>query len=238
MNAADTYLLLGAYAVDAVDETERAEVERYLTEHPEHLSELDSLRGAAQSLTALTETAPPARLRASVLDEVRRTRPLPPVEPEAPREASEPEEPAEDVRPEQPRDELAARRRRRAPWLLGAAAAAAVAVAGVGVWSPWDSPDPAQVAITQVTDAPDARQYTLATPEGDVTIYRSPARARAVLHSTSLTNAPEGRAYQMWLQQPDGSMVSAGLVPRTSDGTVTMMLTGDAAQAVGAGMTV
>ena len=35
MNAADTYLLLGAYAVDAVDETERAEVERYLTEHPD-----------------------------------------------------------------------------------------------------------------------------------------------------------------------------------------------------------
>ena len=30
MNAADTYQLLGAYAVDALDDTERAEVERYL----------------------------------------------------------------------------------------------------------------------------------------------------------------------------------------------------------------
>ncbi|BDZ59882.1 RskA family anti-sigma factor [Barrientosiimonas endolithica] len=154
MNAADTYQLLGAYALDAVDDAERAEVERYLAEHPEHDAELQSLRDAATGLSALTETAPPARLRASVLDEVRRTRPLPPAPEtpaagsgtaagsetaaEAPATASA--EPGDDVRPEQPADELAARRRRRAPWLLGAAAAAAVAIGGVGVWSPWDSP--------------------------------------------------------------------------------------------------
>ncbi|BDZ59883.1 hypothetical protein GCM10025872_35400 [Barrientosiimonas endolithica] len=99
-------------------------------------------------------------------------------------------------------------------------------------------PDPTQVAVTQVTDAPDARQYTMRMADGSVTIFRSPSQARAVLHSTSLPNAPAGRAYQMWLQQPDGSMVSAGLVPRSEDGTVTMLLSGDAAQAVGAGMTV
>lgn len=234
MNAADTYQLLGAYAVDALDDTERAEVERYLEAHPDDRAEMHSLRDAAADLSLLTETAPPARLRASVLDEVRRTRPFPPEG-----SASADVEPTEDVRPEQPRDELAARRRRRAPWLLGAAAAAAVAIGGVGVWSPWDdAPGPTQTAISQITEAPDAQEYTLRMDGGSVTIYRSESQSRAALRSTTLPNAPEGRAYQMWLQHADGSMVSAGLVPRASDGTVTMMLSGDVAQAVGAGMTV
>ncbi|MBC9956764.1 anti-sigma factor domain-containing protein [Yimella sp. cx-51] len=212
----DTYQLLAAYAVDAVTDEERTRVEDYLLSRPEHLAELDSLRDAAAGLGAQVETPPPASLRASVLDAVAQTRPLPPVT--------------------EPPARLLAEKRPRRAWFVAAAAAAVIGVGTVAVQQ-YDRSPAEQVAISQVAGASDARSYDLVMPGHNATVTRSKAMGKAVFRSTELGSAPSGRAYQLWLQQPDGSMLSAGVLPGPKDGAVQMVLHGDAAKAVGVGIT-
>lgn len=213
----DTYQLLAAYAVDAVTDDERTRVENYLLEHPEHLPELDGLRDAAAGLGAQVETPAPPQLRANVLDAVAQIRPLPPV-------TGSPSAPAP-----------APKRPRRA-WFVAAAAAAVIGVGTVAVQQ-YDRPSGEQVAISQVAGASDARSYDLVMPGHNATVTRSMAMGKAVFRSTEIGAAPSGRAYQLWLQQPDGSMTSAGVLPGPKDGMVQMVLHGDAAKAVGVGIT-
>ena len=86
MNA-DIHALSGAYAVDALDDVERAEFERHLQQCPECQDEVASLRAAAVELTHASALTPPPALRDSVLRQVstaathaspdRRHRPVP-----------------------------------------------------------------------------------------------------------------------------------------------------------------
>ena len=48
--------------------------------------------------------------------------------------------------------------------------------------------------------------------------------------------APAGKVYELWFQDDDGAMIPAGLMPAKSDQTV--VLTGDANDATGVGITV
>ena len=75
----DIHSLVGAYAVDAVDDAERARFEDHLATCAGCRAEVESLRGAAAHLAASTDTAPPASLKASLLRDIRSVRPLPPV---------------------------------------------------------------------------------------------------------------------------------------------------------------
>ena len=78
--SADVHSLVGAYAVDAIDEQERAAFERHLAECPECRAEVASLTEAGAQLTLVSETAPPPAMRAAVLAGIRTVRPLPPLE--------------------------------------------------------------------------------------------------------------------------------------------------------------
>ncbi|MEW1952010.1 anti-sigma factor [Terrabacter sp. NPDC080008] len=77
----DIHALSGAYAVDALDDAERARFERHLAHCSACQAEVDSLVAAASELSVLTEVAPPASLRAKVLAEIATVRPLPPLVP-------------------------------------------------------------------------------------------------------------------------------------------------------------
>ena len=57
MNA-DIHGLSGAYAVDALDDVERAEFERHLAQCPECQAEVESLRAAAVELDPRDRDAP------------------------------------------------------------------------------------------------------------------------------------------------------------------------------------
>lgn len=241
---ADTYQLIGAYAVDAVDDAERELLDRYLAEDPEYFAEMTSLRDAAAELSVLAEAEPPASLRSSVLTGIAQTRPLPPVAPEA-EDTSAETDVATAAAPEAALvDEIGQARERRTRrrgggWLLSAAAAVALLTTGVGIatWAPWQQETTTTIAA-DVTDAPDAKSYTLKLGDHRATVTRSESEGRAVLTSDDLAPPPEGKDYQMWLQQPDGHMAPAGVVPEVADdGSVTMVLDGDAAKAVGTGMT-
>ena len=70
------------------------------------------------------------------------------------------------------------------------------------------------------------------------TVVRSESVGRAVLVADHLPAPPSGKAYQAWLAFPGRGMVSAGLLPPTSGGTVTYLLQGDASRATAAGITI
>ena len=77
----DIHTLVGAYALDAVDDIERAAFDRHVLECASCRAELDELRETACRLADTTWSVPPPRLRTEVLAAVARTRQLPPAAP-------------------------------------------------------------------------------------------------------------------------------------------------------------
>lgn len=214
----DIHALSGAYAIEALDDLERARFERHLADCPECRAEVDSLREAAATLPETLVATPPPGLRDRVLADIATVRPLPPLT--VTDAGGSPT------------------RRRFRPALLVAAAAAVIAVAGGVVWQPWDdstsqSPSP----VDQVLQAADAEQYTRTFPDGSRAILtRSESLNRAVLETKDMAPPPEGHVYELWLQHEEVGMVPAGLMPVDPD--VVVLLEGDPATAVAAGITV
>ncbi|KGN36213.1 anti-sigma factor [Knoellia subterranea] len=240
----DTHALAGAHAVDAVTDEERRSFELHLEECADCRAEVAELRATAAALAADTELTPPPALRGSVLSAISRTRQLSPItdggsSASAPTDASassdEQDTEAQEADAVGQTDELAARRTSWRPW-LAAAVAAAVLAFGAVVWQPWDDA-PAQITATdQILRAPDAERVSLPMDGSEITIVRSPAKRQAVFVADDMPAAPAGKAYQLWLDLPGKGMVSAGMIP-TAGSSVTVMLTGDATAATGAGIT-
>lgn len=249
--SADIHGLVGAYAVDAIDEQERSAFELHLAECPECQAEVASLQAAATQLALMSETAPPAALRESVLAGIKTVRPLPPLEAQSRGPvASGPVggSPTADAptrtgsSPQTTSDSTVVpfrARRRVTAWLASAAAAAVLLVGGLA-WSPWDDGSaPRNVSATeQVLEAKDAQRYEKVIGGAKATIVRSASLGKAVIIADHMPAAPDGKDFQVWLDQPSRGMVSAGVMPHGSADTVTVLLEGDAATATGAGITV
>lgn len=206
----DIHKLSGAYAVDAVDDLERAAFERHLAECEDCRDEVASLRETTAMLAESVALTPPPSLRASVLSGVAQIRPLPPV-----------------VAPP-----------RRVAWFPLLVAASIVAVLGVAtaLWQPWAPSENASLtAAEQILRAPDAQSVSVDLGEaGKATVTRSKSLHKAVISTQDMAAAPSGQVYQLWLQQR-GDMVSAGLM---TGGDQEIVLEGDAATASAAGVTV
>ena len=238
MNTDEIHGLSGAYAVDAVDDVERAQFEAHVAGCDECRAEVASLRAAAGELALLTVTAPPSSLRASVLRDISSVRPLPP---EVRSEEAPAPEPVTLVTPSTPTslESKRAERARRAPvaqWLAGVAAAAVLATGGL-VWHPW-SPDTGTLRLTatqQVLQANDAQRFKTKVGDATATIVRSPGLKKAVIVTANMPAPPDGKVYELWLQQGQ-TMVRAGLMPTGQANTV--LLDGDAASAHAVGITV
>jgi anti-sigma-K factor RskA len=212
--SSDIHALVGAYAVDALDDLERAAFERHLAECAECRREVAGLREAAGLISETTTAEPPAELRDRVLAGIGGIRPLPPEVPVA--------------RP---------RRRRTARWLVAAAAAVLLVGGGVVVAEqPWSDSQSQNVA-DQVLRASDAKRTSLDFPGGaSATVVHSDSLGQAVIVTKDMPPPPAGKVYELWLDQPGRGMVPAGLMPVESDQTV--ILSGDAATATAAGITV
>ncbi|HET7684402.1 MAG TPA: anti-sigma factor [Marmoricola sp.] len=234
MTAHEIHALSGAYAVDALDDLERARFEQHLAVCPECRAEVASLRESAAMLTELNATPPPASLRDRVLADLRTIRPLPP---EVPSPAVEPERP----RPSRPAGSRAASRRSRVNWRGLGAAAAVLAVVGVGTVTVVDQlqDDSSQTVSTadRVLRAADAQSIHVDLPgDASARLVRSVSQRKAVLITNGMPEAPSGKVYELWLQNRAGEMVPAGLMPDGGDQEV--VLDGDAAAATAAGITV
>jgi anti-sigma-K factor RskA len=207
----DIHALSGAYAVDAVDDIERASFERHLAGCPTCRAEVASLREASAVLADDATTAPPAALRDAVLSGITRVRPLPPVTVGGP-----------------------VHRRKWFPALVAAVVLALVGVGGA-VWQPWrDDASQTLSATDQVLQDPEAQQVSQTLPNGaTATVVRSPKEHRAVLVTEDLPEPPAGKVYQLWLQTPSEDMVPAGLMPA---GGSSALLDGNADDAIGVGL--
>ncbi|HVK27739.1 MAG TPA: anti-sigma factor [Nocardioides sp.] len=231
----DQHALTGAYAVDALDADERARFEAHLATCADCREEVASLQEAA-ALLGTDPVEPPSSVRDSVLAGIASIRPLPP---EITPVTTEPT-PA-------PGDELAARRTRRSlvqrlartPLLVAAAVVLLLAV-GTALVRPWADEAPQQPnlsAIDRVLTAADATRVEKEFPDGSravVTVSRS--EGRAVIQTEDMALAPAGKAYELWLQNSEGAMVPAGLMPHEADNKV--LLDGDASEAKAVGITV
>jgi|tagenome__1003787_1003787.scaffolds.fasta_scaffold20841622_1 anti-sigma-K factor RskA len=212
------HALSGAYAVDALDDSERTEFEEHLAECAECRAEVASFRETAALLAETEDSTPPESLRKGVLDRIGRVRPLPPETPPRP----------------QPMGPTVVRRR-WLPQLLAAAAAVVLLAGGIAAWHPWQ--DDRTTLADQILQAPDAMTVTEKLPggAGELALVRSASLQRAVLVGHGVAPPPDGKTYQMWLQQPGEDMVSAGLMTDAEKPTV---LTGDAATATAAAVSV
>jgi anti-sigma-K factor RskA len=121
--------------------------------------------------------------------------------------------------------------------LLVAAALAVLVGIGAMIVQPWADDEPRLTAAEQVLRADDAEQVVLDLGDaGRATVTRSKSLDRAVITTEDMVSAPEGKAYELWFQTPEESMVPAGLMPDAPNQTV--VLDGSAADAIAVGITV
>ncbi|MET3960635.1 anti-sigma-K factor RskA [Marmoricola sp. OAE513] len=218
MTAHEIHALSGAYAVDALDDLERARFEAHLAECAECQAEVASLQATATLFSDLTEVAPPKSVRDQLMTEIKTVRPLPPTV--ARIEAK-----------------IQARRPRRWSSFVAAAAVLGVLGGGVAVWQDQrndvEAPQYANAEVDRVLKAEDVQHFSAQLPGGaSVTVSVSDSARHAVIVTRKMPAAPDDRVYQLWFQRGD-TMVSAGLMK--GDTTV---LKGDPSGASGVGVTV
>jgi anti-sigma-K factor RskA len=211
----ELHLLTGSYALDALNETERAEVEEHLARCPSCAEEVRGLRETATRLAMAATISPPPGMRARVLGAAPRARQLPPPG----------------------RNPLAAAGRRTRRWFrpvsragLTAAVvtlAAAVAFLLVAQFSTSRQLHQAQAsngAIAAVLAAPDARIESVpGTTGGTVTAVMS-LRQREAVVTADLPALPGTRVYQLWVMAAAGSARSAGLLTSNRPGSPPTLL--------------
>jgi len=224
MTVDTTHTLVEAYVLDAVDDVERAAVERHLAGCDECAAEVVSLREAVAGYAASVATDPPAGLRDRVYGQVSRTRQVPPG-----RTASSP---------------VRGRGKRR--WLRGVAAVAAgllLVAGGVAVWSTQQrritverasthaaeqramEAERRELAIRQVLAAPDARVRTMKVRGGgQIVVMTSLRQDRAVVVVSDLRQMSFDKSYQLWVVQ-QARPRSAGVLKAGTTAT-TQVVTG------------
>ena len=209
----DPHALAAAYALDALSAEERELFRRHLADCPSCQLEAAEFAATAARLGAAAAQAPPAQLRAAVLDRVAVTRQSPPL-----------------TRPTRLRGRL----RSSATWLV-AAAVLLVAVAAGFVASQHERAT--QLAdreqqVAAVLAAPDAQfRRDRVGAEGRLTVVASRALDQAVVLVADLPALQAGRTYQMWLVTA-GSPRSVGTIDE-ADQVRTLVVRGlDGARAV------
>jgi len=200
----DIHTLVGAYALDAVDDIERAAFDRHLRECETCRAEVDELREATARLADTTWSVPPPRLRENVLAEVARTRQLAPSAPVVPRRGQQP-----------------------GRWRLAVAAAVVVAAAGTGttVYAVQDHRLDKERAVAEaarrnearvrdILGAPDlvVRESNLTGSNGRVKVAESRSRTAGVIVLAADAPPTDGRVYQLWTVRPGGAPQSAGVL--------------------------
>lgn len=217
MTAHEIHALAGAYAVDALDDLERARFEDHLAVCAECRAEVLSLQDATLLLSELSSVAPPAAMRDKVLADIKKIRPIPPAV-------------------------VLIEKRRPRRWTNLVAAAAVLGVLGGSAYVAQDvlgnSSEGATIsAAERVVTAPDAEHYNVNFKSGaSATVYRSVAENQAALVAREMGAAPAGHVYQLWLLK-DGKMVAAGTMEGGEEHS-TILLRGSANDATGVGVTV
>jgi anti-sigma-K factor RskA len=183
--AEEIHAAAGAYALNALDDLERARFEAHLARCTTCRQDVADFRATAEVLAAAVAEEPPPRLRADVLAAIR------------------------DVRQESPLAPRSLRARAPRPWLLTVGAAAAIAIIGLLAVLTIDARNERDDAelVAQTMAASDARTVELMPLEsggaGHGRLVWSESEGRAVLVLDALPDPGEGRAYELWFIEQD-----------------------------------
>ncbi|SFR82711.1 Anti-sigma-K factor RskA [Agromyces sp. CF514] len=243
--------LAAAYALDALDESDRARFERALADSPELQAEVESFRAIATGLgDGVEPVAPPASLKASLFDKLdaapqeRRADAAASVTPQSEPAAAPEVAPASDTAPEfvaAPAVDLAARRaRRRIAIAWSSAAAVVLLVAGAFIGANWFGPNGwgAQREMASLAAASDAQQTTAeVTGGGEVTLVSSAEQGRSAIVADGLSELGDEHTYELWYIDESGA-VSAGTFDVTGSDEAWRILEGEFAQGLAVGITV
>jgi len=196
--------LADAYALDALDESDRKRFERHLGGCTACTEEVRRLTEITTAMAMAVAVEPPPGLRDRVLAAVSVTRQLPPEVAEPRRRASLP----------------------RSSWMprlatgIAVAAVAAAIVLGVvqvNVQHRLDTVQTQNQAIAAVLAAPDAKIASAPTSVGGhTTVVLSYSERKIVFTGSGLPALPASKVYQLWLISPSAAR-SAGLLPAAND---------------------
>jgi anti-sigma factor RsiW len=174
----DIHDLVAPYALDALDDEERAEFERHLESCDRCRTELNELQRSSAALAWAAEgPQPPSDLRDRILEQARAEAQVVP---------------------------LSSRRRWVTPALGFAAAAAACVAVGLALWAVSLSSDldrerelsAAQAKALEVVGDPTAKVTPLEGADGSLVVAESGSAALVVC---GLDPAPSGKTYEAWL---------------------------------------
>ncbi len=188
------------YALDAVGDSERGDVEHRLAGAGHDLAQTFStvvreVRDTMGALSVLDATAPAPDLETRILAALDRDRPADPT-------AAVPI--------------TRAARRPRPRWLAAAAAAVAAAGIGGGVLAHQHATDtPGQPIAEQIVRQPDSRSISASlSTGGTLTVRASSGMGAATVAFDNAPAAPDGSVYQLWVVPPSGAPRSAGVLDR------------------------
>ena len=192
MHLPDIHDLVGAYAVDALDDDERRAYETHLEGCAECRAELDRLREPVTALAESASVAPPPALKERVMAEVRRdTAPVVPLE---------------------------TRRRGRPGWAALAVAALAALVLGVVAVvqtmarNDLSGPSSVVAAAEAAATEPGSIVADFETDEGVVGQVVLTPNGEGFMIPSDLAPLDEARTYQLWVLTPDELAISAGVL--------------------------
>lgn len=199
----DLHALAAAYALDALDPSERRRFEAHYPDCPTCRDEVAGFRETAARLSATTPAPLPADLKARVLAEAATTPQLPPRIP----------------------DDSAAPALRRPTVVALVAAAVVVALVGAAAVLGRIGTDGADRELAQVVSAPDAVTVELAGDAGGtLRVVYSVQEDAAVVVGSDLDEVPDDETYQLWTLA--GSEPSpAGVFRPSGDGDVISTVT-------------
>ncbi len=236
---AGLHTLVGAYVMDAVTDSDRAEFERHLDTCEPCREEVRSLHEATARLAEAAAITPRPELRGLTLQAATRTRQLPPLVPEPARRSRRL------TRPLTARRGLARLGPRSWPMRVAVMAIAALTVAavvlGVSTATMQHTLTAAQqrdTAIASVLGARDATSLTAHVSSGGTATVVMSHRARMlVFMATGLPRLPASKAYELWLMGPAGDR-PAGMLPPARHGMTGPMVVGRLASGDRLGLTV
>ncbi len=205
--------LLGAYALDAVDDDERDRVEDYLAINPKAAEEVRQHREVATML-AFTGMDAPDGVWSRIESEIEAAAPEPGPELAKVFAMKRPEPPAVET---VDRETAGRDKRRFQSWMLGAAAALALVVAGAVIVTGArtdNSGDPLADALAAAeADRDSVRTELVAEGSDAVAVGVIDQDGHGYLDATSLPQLGDDQTYQLWgVMAENGDVVSLGIL--------------------------
>lgn len=208
MSDIDIHQLAAAYALDAVDEHERAEFEAHYPTCPICRPEVAGFRETLSQIAGAVAVPPPPSLKANVMAEIGATRQLSPLLPESVVDLAS----------------YRQRRQRALRVVIGVAAALLVATGAFVVGRNSGDTGGYAAAAAHVLEQPDTRIAALTgTGTGTFEVAWSPSAQRVVVVGNGLADPGSGKVYELW-RIDDGGAHAVRLLDPADGGQVRKVL--------------